>query len=179
MSLRELSQSFREHTYWHKDGDTLKDGTLYDGKITSEYAGDNSIPTVTERDDATVVALAAAKKIIIKPPNGTVTIALRFRSDGSADDNNVLQLFTEAGVDHYGHLCLLTVQQGTQIYSTGIYFCDAVTPANEQWYTAVTELTTTSDHIGGYILNTHGIDSIWIVASDLVTTSLYVDWRIV
>lgn len=184
----QLSESYLTQQYWVKDTDRTpwldSDAgidAIYDGKITSEYEGDNSLPLVTARDDATVVALAATKKIIIMPPNGAVSLELRFRSDGSANDENVMQLFAAAGVDHYDLMAQLTVIQGAQPYSAtdGIYFCDYITPATEAWITAASEIdqATPADGIGRYVFNTHGYDRFWLVASDLVTGTVYVDWR--
>ena len=181
MSVKEFSEDFLSHYNWHIDESNQPwlGNTVYDGKITSEYAGDDSLPTATEKDDATVEALAAAKKILIKPPSGIVSMELRFRSDGNEDDVNILQLYAAAGVDHYDLMAQLSVVQGTQIYSTGIYFCDHMTPATEAWLTAASEIyqATPADGIGRYVFNTHGYDRFWIVASDLVTTTVYVDWR--
>jgi len=175
---QQLSESYLSHYYWHEDGEIgvapyLE--TAYDGKITTQcasgdYDGDN-------RTDALVEALADAKKVLIKLPSGIVSVELRFRSDGSANDDSIIQLFAAAGVDHYRNICQLTVTQGTQKHSGSIYFCDGVTPANEVWHTTVTELSGTGNHMGGYTFNTHGYDRLWIVANDLDTTTLYVDWK--
>jgi hypothetical protein len=183
MSVQQMSETYLNQYRWIKDGDNIDWLPMtsehvfatYNGKITTQAdAGDYN---ATNRTDALVEALTEAKKVLIKPKNGTVSLELRFRSDGSALDDSIVQLFGAAGVDHYIHMAQLTVTQGTQIDSGSIYFCDGITPANEIWITAASELTTTNNYIGRYVFNTHGYDRFWIVANDLDTTTLYVDWR--
>lgn len=183
MSLRQMTQSWIPHTYWIEDTDIIRqppyNGDAYDGKITT-VAGATDYNGTLGMADATVLALAAAKRIIITPPNGTPALALRFRFDGSENDSNVLQLYSGCGVDHYQHMAVLTVLQGTQLYSTGIYFGDKVTPTNEEWYSTVTELDDTGHNfIGGYVFNLHGADRILLLCSTLAATTIYVDWRII
>lgn len=187
-----LSESFLSHYGWHMNGDAIpwfrdSEGRLpaiYDGIITTQC--DSADYAVTARDDASVEALAAAKKVIIKPPNGVVALELRFRFNGGAADQHVVQLFAAAGVDFYNLVATLTLDQGTQQHTsgaagTGIWFIDTIVPSNEKWLTAQTELTDTSNHIGGYTMNMHGYDRLWAVASTLDTansgTTLYVDWK--
>lgn len=187
---RQLSESYLNQYYWYKDQDAMPwrpyvNGIppLYAGKITAQAdAGDFD---VDNRTDALVEALSATKKVLIRPPNGVVAIELRFRADGTAADQHVLEVFAAAGVDHYNLVATLTIDQGTQIYTSGsIYFCDTIVPSNEKWLTTQTELTDTSNHIGGYTMNMHGYDRLWIVASTLDTaggspnlSNLYVDWK--
>jgi hypothetical protein len=130
--------------------------STYNGTITTQC--DAADYAVTARDDAAVEALAAAKKVIIKLPNGLVSLELRFRYNGTAADQHVLQLFAASGVDFYNLVATLTIDQGTQqhtagVAGTGIFFCDTVVPSNEKWLTPQTELTDTSNHIGGYTMN--------------------------
>lgn len=164
MSIKQMSEVFTNPYGW------INAGSITDEADSADY-------TVTARDDASVEALADAKKVIIRPPNGTVAIELRFRSDGSADVDSILQMFAAAGVDHYVHIAQLTVTQGEQIDTGSIYFCDGITPASEIWITTVTELTTIAENIGSYLINTHGYDRFWFVANDLDTTTVYIDWR--
>ena len=183
MTVAKNSEDYLSHYYWHKDTNLtpwLGQGTTYNGQITSEYAGDNSDPTATELDDATVEALAAAKKIIIKPPNGTVALELRIRSDGSTNDENILQIYASAGVDHYAKISQLVCIQGTQIDTTGIYFADDITESENDWITStgVVQPATAANSIARYTFNTHGYDRFLIVASDRVTTTVYVDWKV-
>lgn len=188
---QQLSESYLSHYYWHINGEDLPvtpafgaAQATYDGTITTQ--ADAADFAVTARDDASVEALAAAKKVLIKPPNGVVSIELRFRFNGIDGDQHVLQLMSAAGVDFYNLIATLTIDQGTQQHTagaagTGIWFIDKIAPSNEKWLTAQTELTDTSDHIGGYTMNMHGYDRLWIVASTLDTanagTTLYIDWK--
>jgi len=165
MPRQQAAQTFQEHTLWNEDGGRLENNTLYDGQISSEYAGDNTLPPVTALDDATIEDLAAAKKVIIKPPNGIVSLELRFRSDGSNNDVNILQLYAAAGPDHYVLMAQLSVVQGAKPHSIG-FFCDHMTPATEAWITAASEIDqdTPADGIGRYVFNTHGYDRFLLVA---------------
>jgi len=165
MSVKQFSEDFLSHYYWQNAG-----------VITSEYSGDDAAPLPTELDYDTIDELDSTKKIIIEPPNGVVAIELRFRSDGSENDANVAPLYAVAGRDHYRLVDTLTVTQGTQIYSTGIYFADTVAAAGETWLSTTKE-PSPADSMASYVLNVHGYDRFLLVASDLVTTSLYVDWR--
>jgi len=183
MSVKQMTQSWIEHSLWYEDTDVIYkppyNGSAYNGQITTQCDATDYDGTLGMAD-ATVEALAAAKKVKITPFNGTPAIALRFKSDGSANDDSIIQLYAANGVDHYQHMAQLTVTQGTQLYSTGIYFCDKITPANEEWYSTVTELDGTGiNFIGGYVFNTHGCDRFLILCNDLDTTTLYVDWRVI
>ena len=179
---QQFTQSWIPHKYWYEDGDIVPESpynnTAYNGQITEE-CGTTDYDGTLGMADATVEAIAAIRKVKITPPPGTPAIALRFRSDGSAGDDSITQLYTACGVDHYQHLAQLTVVQGTQLYSGSIYFCDGVTPGDEKHYSTVTELTGTSDYIGGYVFNLHGADRVLILCNDLDTTTLYVDWRVI
>lgn len=191
MGRPEFSESYLGHKYWHMDGEDLpitpakgETQATYDGTITvavdaGDYDKDN-------RTNALVEALVATKKVIIKPPSGIISVALRFRFNGTAGDQHVLQLFAAAGIDHYDLVDSLTIDQGSQIYvagaaGTGIDFCDTVVSAGEKWASATVELSTTADNIGRYVMNMHGYDRLWIVASTLDIansgTTLYIDWK--
>lgn len=173
---QQLTEDYLSHKKWFRHGDKIpwRDHEAYAGKITTQaeaadYAAD-------ARDNASVEALAAAKKVIIYMPNGAVGVELSFRSDGAENVDSVIQLFASAGVDHYRHIDVLTLVQGTQVFSDGIYFVDTITSAGETWLTATAEPSPT-DSIASYSLNMHGYDRLWIVSNDLDTTSLYVDFK--
>jgi hypothetical protein len=180
---RGMTESYLNKYDWHCDGDRTPwlpgpdagGDSIYDGKITTQ--ADAADYAVGERDDAAVEALAAAKKIIIKLPPGIVSLELRARSDGSENDANVLQVFCAAGIDHYLWHDQLTFTQGTQLYSGSIYFADTLTSSGEQWLTDTRQISPTSDHVARNVMNVHGYDRIWIVASTLATTTCYVDWK--
>jgi hypothetical protein len=163
------------------------DGTAkatYDGTITTQCdAGDYD---KDNRGNAEVEALAAAKKVIIYLPVGIVSVEFRFRFNGTAGDQHVLQCFAAAGVDYYDRFATLTIDTGDMQHTagaagTGIIFIDTIVPSVERWLTTQTELTSTADDIGRYTMNTHGYDRIWFVASTLDTansgTTLYIDWK--
>lgn len=190
---QQLSESYLSRYYWHKNGDRVPwlyptDGidAVYNGIITTEC--DAADYAVTARDDASVEALADAKKVIIILPPGIVSAEFRFRFNGIAGDQHILEMFAAAGVDFYNHIVTLTLDQGTQQHTagaagTGIWFIDTVAPSNEtnRWLTDRTEITDSSNHIGGYTMNMHGYDRLWFVASTLDTanagTTLYIDWK--
>lgn len=172
-------ESWKRHEYWTMNGDThnMRQDAVYDGKITAQASGANY--GVTLRATATMEALGATKIALIKPKSGIAAIELRFRSDGSDGDDSVLQLLASAGVDWYTIVAQLTITQGTQLHSTGIYFCDTIVEASGDWITdtAVIQPTTPGNWISRYVLNTHGYDRFLLIASNLDTTSIYVDWK--
>ncbi|KKL60628.1 hypothetical protein LCGC14_2203400, partial [marine sediment metagenome] len=120
------------------------------------------------------------------PPNGIVSIEFRFRFNGTAADQHVLQCFIAAGVDYYDRFATLTIDTGDMQHTagaagTGIIFIDTVVPSVERWLTDMTEITSTADDIGRFTMNMHKYDRIWFVASTLDTansgTTLYIDWK--
>ena len=180
MPRQELSESYLSQARWIANGDKVfghpehSNGYTYNGIITTQAdAGDYA---VTARSNTSVEALAAAKKIIFYIPQGWVSLEFRYRTDGSEDDDSVVQVFAAAGKDHYRHVDQHTIIQGTQLYSTGIYFNDTITSAGETWITATSEPAPTNG-IASYIMNCHKYDRLWIVANDLDTTSIYVDFK--
>jgi len=192
MSRQEFSESWLSHYYWHMDGQktpwipSSPEGidSVYGGKITTQCAaGDYD---ETHRDNTSVEALAAAKKVIIKFPPGIVSVEFRFRFNGIAGDQHILQKFIAAGNDYYDLVDVLTIDQGTQQHTsgaagTGIWFIDTVSSAGEKWLTATSQLNDTSNHIGRDTQNMHGYDRVLWVASTLDTanagTTLYIDWK--
>ncbi len=170
------TEPFLSHHYWFVNGDAMpwRDDEVYDGKITAQ--ADAADYAVTNRDDAAVEALVSTKKIIVKPEKGTISLEFRFRSDGSTNDQNIIELFAAAGVDHYRHIDSLTLDQGTQVYSGSIYFADIITPSGAKWITSAYDVSP-ANSIGSYVINSHSYDRFWFVASTLATTTLYIDWR--
>lgn len=191
MSRQQYSEDYLSRYKWHIHGEDLPETpahgeakATYNGIITTVAAAGNF--DVTHRDNASVVALAAAKKVIIKPPNGILAIELRFRFNGIASDQHILPIFVAAGDDYYDLVDTLTIDQGTQQHTagaagTGIWFCDTIVSAGEKWLTVTKELSSTTNNIGRFTMNMHGYDRIWIVASTLDTanagTKLYIDWK--
>lgn len=187
---QQYTESYLSQARWITDGDKVfghpdnGDGYIYDGTITTVAAGTDY--DEDQRGNAAVEALAAAKKSIFYVPQGWVSAEARFRYNGTAGDQHILQVFAAAGIDHYRFIDQLTIDQGAQEHTagaagTGIKFIDTVVSAGEQWFTATKELTFTTDHIGGWMLNLHKYDRIWIVASTLDVansgTTLYIDWK--
>jgi len=150
----------------------------YQGAITSA----ETALADDERDDASVEAFADAKKAIVLPPNGSVSIEFRIRTDGSDGDSNVLELYAACGVDHYTRLVTLTCIQGTQNWSGG-HFNDEITESNLAWPSSSREViqpTTPDNHIAKYIINANGYDRFvfFLSTKDINTTTVYVDWRL-
>jgi len=144
------------------------------GTITSAQAALSG----TERTNTSVLALAAAKKVLFSPENGSVAYEFRFRTDGSENDAPVIQMYYAAVPDHYRRQATLTLAQGTQLYSGSIYFCDTITITNECYIDATLhgEPATPDNHFSSYGCNAHGHDFLFI-ASTLGVTTIYVDGR--
>jgi hypothetical protein len=143
------------------------------GSITSETAA----LAVTGRGVATVDALAAAKTVKLTPPlPGPYAMLLRFRADGAADLDSILQMYNARGAkDHYNRNAQLTIVTGTQDTDTStIHFIDTITPASEDVLFEGTESNLTN-MIGTYYMRTLGNDRFIIIASDLDSTTVYVD----
>lgn len=141
------------------------------GSITSEQAA----LAVTGRDVATAEALASTKIVNIKPTGVPYAMLFRFRSDGSEDDDSVLQLYAARGNDHYHRIAQLTVVQGTQDTDTStIHFVDTITPASEDALFDGEE-SNLANMIAHYYVRTLGFDRFLFICSDLDTTTVYVD----
>lgn len=161
-----FSEDYLSHYYWQAPANNL---------ITSEQ----SLLGATALDDASVVALAATKKVIIEPPTGWVAMELRFFGDIAAAENtdDVVQLYAEAGADHYRHFAQLTIIIGTQDYGTLYHFHDDITPANEEWLTAAAEVSPANNTFGSYTFNIHAHSKFLVIASDLDCTTIGVEYR--
>lgn len=133
----------------------------------------------TEKDHASVLALPDGAGVLHMVEDGSVAYEWRFRTDGDEDDAPVLQLYRCAGVDHFSHVVQLTLAQGTQLASTGIYFVDGITAANEAWYddTFSCQPTVKANNIASYGLNRYGNDRFLFIASTLAVTTIYIDAR--
>lgn len=144
------------------------------GSITTE-----SSLAVTGRDVATVDALAAAKTVKLSPPiPGPYAMLLRFRADGAADLDSDVELYAARGADdHYSRVATLTLDTGTQDTDTStIHFIDEITPADEDLlYDGEENIATGDNHIASYYCRTLGNDRFVVIASDLDSTTIYVD----
>jgi len=145
------------------------------GSITSETAA----LAVTGRDVTTVDALAAAKTVKLSPPlPGPYAMLLRFRADGNADVDSVLEMYAARGADdHYSRVATLTILTGTQDTDTStIHFIDEISPTNEDLiYAAAENIGTGDNHIASYYCRVLGNDRFVITASDLDSTTVYCD----
>lgn len=134
----------------------------------------------TDKTAATAHALATGTSIRIQPNDGTVCLELRFRGDGTADLDDVVNLYAMAGdSDSYTLIGTLTLTLGTQ--SDGTYnFFDGVEIANELWIDDVVLLhdeEAAGNGIGRVCFNTHGYDNFLLVVTDLDNTSILADYR--
>ncbi len=144
------------------------------GSITSETAA----LAVTGRDVATVDALAATKTVKLSPLDpGPYAMLLRFRADGNADIDSVLEMYAARGDDHYSRVATLTILTGTQDTDTStIHFIDEISPTNEDLiFAAVENIATGDNHVASYYCRTLGNDRFIFIASDLDSTTVFVD----
>lgn len=142
------------------------------GSITAE----NTALAVTGRDWATVNAIAAANKVQIELRSPIPhALLFRFRADGAADLDSVLQLYAARGEDHFHRIAQLTITTGTQDTSTStIHFVDTIAPASEAGLFDGEESDLT-DMIAHYYVRTLGYDKFVFICSDLDSTTVYVD----
>lgn len=148
------------------------------GSITSE----TTALAVTGRDVTTVDALAAAKTVKLTPPlPGPYAMLLRFRADGANNLDSILQMYAARGVgpdaatEHYNLVAQLTVVTGQQDTNVStIHFVDTITPANEDVLFDGEENNDT-DVIAHYYCRTLANDKFIFIASDLDSTTAYVD----
>ena len=141
------------------------------GSITVE----NAALAVTGRDWDTVDAIAAANKVQIELREPVpYALLFRFRTDGTEDDDSILQLYAARGEDDFHRIAQLTIVQGTQIDSGTIYFNDTITPASEDALFDGEE-SNLADMIAHYYMRTLGYDKFVFIASDLDSTTVYVD----
>ena len=153
------------------------------GEITSAQTA----LSATAMTHAAVETLDDAKKIVLylgQTDYTTKNIALifRFRSDSDDDSvTNVLQSYTEAGEDHYTRIAQLTIKEGLQEHSSGIFFVDGITPNFANWITneddMIVQPTPLDDHIARFRLNTHGCDRFLFIASTKTSPKIYIDVR--
>jgi hypothetical protein len=143
------------------------------GSITSEQAA----LAVDGRDSATAEALDATKIIKINNARpGAYAFLFRFRADGNADLDSVLELYAARGTDHYHRIATLTVTTGTQDTDIStIHFCDTIDPTNEDDLFDGSR-TSLADMIAQYYVRTLGFDKFLFVCSDLDSPTIYVDY---
>ena len=145
---------------------------LSGGAITTEQA----LLGADALTHSAVDALADANKVIIVIPQGWLAMELRFYSDAAENVDDIVQLYTEAGEDHYRHFAQNTIVVGTQ--ENGSYhFHDTLTSANDAWFTRTTDVSNANNTFASYVFNTHAYSNILIIASDLDSTLIGVDYR--
>ena len=150
------------------------------GSITAVVAAGQAPIDVDKRADADVVALAASKKVIYEPEDGTVAFEVRVRSDGDENDELAIQMLAEAGTDRYVKIADLTCTQGTQEADNSCYFSDIITQTNNEWLTSVRIVNPEGNSIARYVLNTHGYSKFLFVCTNLgakPATNIYIDVR--
>ena len=158
-------ESFLKQYYWSSGGTiTVQQAMLGASALTH----------------AAVKALADANKVLIDIPQGWLAFELRFYSDGSENDSDVIELYaastSDSKPDHYRHFAQLTTLVGTQAYGSNT-FIDTITPASEQWMTRPNEISPANDTFASYVLNTHGYGSFLAIASTLTSTTFGVEYK--
>jgi hypothetical protein len=129
----------------------------------------------TGRNYATVEAVAATTCAKFSPPTPEpYAMLIRCRSDGSENDDSILQVYAARGKDDYYKIAQLTVVQGQQLDSGSIYFVDTFTPASEDALFDGEESNLT-DMIGHYYMRVLACDRFAIICTDLDTTTVYID----
>jgi len=177
MSRENHSESYEKQEFWQTpwEKDVTKNNIL-----STEYTLANIISSGLDHDS--VEELDEAYKVIIEPPQGTVAMELRFYAVGTADLDDVLQVFAAATTnnkpDFYRHFAQLTIILGTMSFSDTQEFHDDITPANEKWITTPTQVSPGNDTFGSFSFNLHKNNKILVIASDLDNTSIGVQYRI-
>jgi len=143
------------------------------GNITSQEAALG----VDERDNASVEALSATKKIKIDIPTGAYAALLRFRADGGNNIDSVVELYNQWGTDHYHLLAQLTIVEGQQdTDDSTIHFIDTITPGSEDsLFDGEEPSAMTTDDIAHYYVRTLGSSNFLLMCSDLDSTTVYLD----
>ncbi len=143
------------------------------GSIITEHAELG----VTGRAVTSADALDTIYTIKIIPPiPGPYAMLLRFRADGDADVDSILQLYGARGNDFYSRVAQLTVETGTGDTDTStIHFIDIITPAEEDGHYDAEEQNRTDNRTAHYYCRVFGCDKFIILASDLDSTTVYCD----
>jgi len=134
----------------------------------------------TDKTAATAHALTDGTFVRIQANDNTVALELRFRVDGTADLDDVVNLYAMAGdSDSYTLMGTLTLTAGTQTDGTYL-FCDGVEMANELWIDDIVLMHdegAAGNGIGRVYFNTQGYKNFLLVVTDLDNTSILVDSR--
>lgn len=134
----------------------------------------------TDKTAATAHALTSTTYVRIQPNDNTVALELRFRVDGTANLDDVVNLYAMAGnSDSYTLMGTLTITAGTQTDGTYL-FCDGIEIANELWIDDIVVLHdegAAGNGIGRICFNCQGYSNFLLVCTDLDNTSILVDSR--
>lgn len=158
---QQLQEKYLAQYYWQAGGTiTVRQAMLGAGALTH----------------GAVKALADANKVLIEIPQGWIALEMRFFSDGSNNDIDIVELYAEAGEDHYRHFARLTLTVGTQEKGSN-KFHDTVVPSNEQWLSRNNEISPANNTFGAYVMNTHAHSRVLVIASTLVSGTFGVEYR--
>lgn len=142
------------------------------GSITAE----STALAATGRAVATADATGATKVVVVRHADARPrAMLLRFRSDGSNNVDSVLNLYAARGPDDYTLVATLTITQGQQLDSGTIYFVDTIVATAEETLLDGEEGICTTDQIAQYYMRTMGFDRFLFQATDLDTTTVYID----
>lgn len=133
----------------------------------------------TDKTAATAHALTTGTSVRIQPNENTVSLELRFRVDGTANLDDIINLYAMAGTDSYTLMGTVTITAGTQTDGTYL-FCDGVEIANELWIDDIVLMHdegSAGNGIGRLAFNTQGYNNFLLVITDLDNTSVVVDSR--
>ena len=134
--------------------------------------------TATGRDYATAEATGSTKVVSLKFAEGggavPKAVLLRFRTDSSNNDTNVVDMLVSRGKDDYNRIATLTLTQGQQLDSGTIYFVDTITPSNEDALFDGEE-SNLVDYIAHYYVRTLGFDRFLFQVTTLNSTTVYID----
>ena len=149
------------------------------GVITAVVAGGEAPIDADKKKHSDIVALADAKKAIYEPQNGTVNLEFRFRADGTLDDVYAMELYAEAGIDHYTKISDLGCKEGLMEVDDGSQrFISEIADTNEDWETSPRVVCAEPHHICRYILNAHGHTGFLFVCTDIQSaTHIWIDVR--
>lgn len=156
-----------------------------------DYSATASVPThwfnVGSITESTTAFTATGRAVATANSTGTTKVVtlpfemsvprallLRFRSDSNEDDTNVIDMCVARGNDDYTRIATLTTTQGQQLDSGSIYFCDTITPSNEDALFDGEE-SNIANYIAHYYVRTLGFDKIIFQATTLNSTTVYID----
>lgn len=146
------------------------------GSITTQQA----LLGASALTHAAVESLAVAKKILVEIPQGWIALEMRFFSDGSANDVDVIQMYaastSDSEPDHYRHFGQLTVTVGTQEYGSN-KFHDTIVPSGIAWMSKTGAVSPANNTFGSFVMNTHAHSRILLIVSTLVSTTFSAEFR--